>query len=54
MSQNSYKDLIAAKAMELVAMIYDVTEEFPRSGLINFLKEREGTQDSRLGTKDER
>jgi len=42
MSQNSYKDLIAwQKGMELEL-----------SGLVNSLKERERTQDSRLGTQD--
>lgn len=42
MPQNSYKDLIAwQKAMELVDMIYDITERFPSSeqfGLVSQLR----------------
>jgi len=42
MSQSSYKDLIAwQKGMELVAMIYDVTERFPSNeeyGLVSQLR----------------
>jgi four helix bundle protein len=42
MSQNGYKDLIAwQKGMELVAMVYDVTEGFPtheQFGLVSQLR----------------
>jgi four helix bundle protein len=42
MNQSSYKDLIAwRKAMELVTMIYDATEEFPsheQFGLVSQLR----------------